>query len=820
MKKKLNFIVIVIVFGFFSICSAGISIEKVLFQKAYQSSVYNDSELVDNGGTMFVYVRNTDSVARTITEFKINGTDADTLVSNETLVFWRYWPETIPAGEVAAITVKAFDTPIADNTSVTVFVKSSSNATDSMTTTLKEQKLKLGSVMASQDMQTLYLFLRNTDNAAYTVNSIYVNGNVTSQSTFVPGTATVNPDWVCPIKISFTEPLQKMEHLSISVGAEKATGGTVMIGAPLRLVRPKFEIGTWSSSLPEPSNEDHQQYVKRLHLTHETGSGNWTHIDAMYNKYNIGSFTLDTSYNSCLYNRNLDRVTAYFIDDEPDHGAEPVGPLLDENMFVWRTDPTHPTYINLCKNHRFAQYSHFTDIVGMDHYAMWAPNILGNSAGDFEEVIEYMDILKLNTEPRIMWPWPQLVADGTWSKQPPAWGINLQFWSHIMCGAKGYKWFKYGPGYESSWTSQMNEAEQVTRELNLIKGILLYGEVAGPGFATPSNSKIKSRVIVGEDAIAVIVTNYDYHKWRTWPWEKYQYDIDPVNASVNVVVPWWIPIDQIQQVTASGLSTPNYTINNAMSVTINFNINEDSLIYLIGKNDTQLPSVPQDFKAVVHSGNTAVLSWKESFDNYGINQYHLYKNGTYHAPLKEAIYTDNAVGNNALYKVVAVDAAWNTSGWSNSVLLNDTLAPTGSVVINSGDSYTTSRNVNLTLSATDNSGTVNLMRFSNDASNWTSWQSYGSSKSWTLSEGNEIKTVYVQFRDSVGNVSNYSDDIVYTKKGDFNYDLEVDIFDLEIFVTKWLSDCEQDCPADFNSDGSVNFEDFSEFAENWLFNSL
>ncbi len=90
----------------------------------------------------------------------------------------------------------------------------------------------------------------------------------------------------------------------------------------------------------------------------------------------------------------------------------------------------------------------------------------------------------------------------------------------------------------------------------------------------------------------------------------------------------------------------------------------------------------------------------------------------------------------------------------------DMTAPTGSIVINSGSAYATSTSVTLSLSATDDSGTVSQMRFSNNNSSWSTWQTYGTSKSWTLTSGTGTKYVYVQFKDVFENISaSYSDSI-------------------------------------------------------------
>jgi len=94
---------------------------------------------------------------------------------------------------------------------------------------------------------------------------------------------------------------------------------------------------------------------------------------------------------------------------------------------------------------------------------------------------------------------------------------------------------------------------------------------------------------------------------------------------------------------------------------------------------------------------------------------------------------------------------------TSHTFLVDTTSPTGTFSINSGATYTNSQWVTLILSA-DNAAE---MHFSNDNPSWSSWEPYATSKSWTLISGDGTKTVYVQFKDSVGNVSEtYSDTII------------------------------------------------------------
>ncbi len=99
------------------------------------------------------------------------------------------------------------------------------------------------------------------------------------------------------------------------------------------------------------------------------------------------------------------------------------------------------------------------------------------------------------------------------------------------------------------------------------------------------------------------------------------------------------------------------------------------------------------------------------------------------------------------------DNAGNISGSFTDTIGLDTIAPSGTIVINGGAAYTNSTAVNLTLSTSDSGSGVYQMLFSNDGVSWSVWEAYGTSKAWTLTSGDGTKTVYVQYRDNAGNIS-------------------------------------------------------------------
>ncbi|MCC6323409.1 hypothetical protein IT400_01310, partial [Candidatus Nomurabacteria bacterium] len=82
----------------------------------------------------------------------------------------------------------------------------------------------------------------------------------------------------------------------------------------------------------------------------------------------------------------------------------------------------------------------------------------------------------------------------------------------------------------------------------------------------------------------------------------------------------------------------------------------------------------------------------------------------------------------------------------------DTTPPTGTILINGGALYTNTRDVTLTLSATDDISGVAEMQFNNGTGSYSPLEPYSTTKSWTLSSSDtQLKTVRVKFKDQAGN---------------------------------------------------------------------
>jgi surfactin synthase thioesterase subunit len=105
-----------------------------------------------------------------------------------------------------------------------------------------------------------------------------------------------------------------------------------------------------------------------------------------------------------------------------------------------------------------------------------------------------------------------------------------------------------------------------------------------------------------------------------------------------------------------------------------------------------------------------------------------------------------------------MDAAGNQSAVaSDSIILDTTPPQVTAFSINSGATYATSATAALTITAT---GGAAQMQFSNDNSTWSTWETYVTSKTWTLTAGDAIKTVYAKVRDTAGNPSTVAADSI------------------------------------------------------------
>lgn len=216
-------------------------------------------------------------------------------------------------------------------------------------------------------------------------------------------------------------------------------------------------------------------------------------------------------------------------------------------------------------------------------------------------------------------------------------------------------------------------------------------------------------------------------------------------------------------------------------------LNDDPAITLTGTTthlSTYAPSIPTDADAPpvptdlsISAGNTtAALSWAASA---GATKYDIYKkigdDYPYLAQTTSTSYTATGLTNGTAYyfKVSALDnsnkesaassfssvtpAASSIGGGGGGSYTPVTSVTNASVSINNGAASTASTAVSLTLAATN----ATHMAISNAADfSGVSWETFAASKSWILTAGDGLKTVYAKFRDAAGVASSAVSDTI------------------------------------------------------------
>ncbi len=99
------------------------------------------------------------------------------------------------------------------------------------------------------------------------------------------------------------------------------------------------------------------------------------------------------------------------------------------------------------------------------------------------------------------------------------------------------------------------------------------------------------------------------------------------------------------------------------------------------------------------------------------------------------------------------------AGASGTVLV-DATPPAGTLSVDGGAAWAPDRDVALSLLAADEHTSVADMRFSENGTDFGAWQEYAGTAAYTLSAGDGARTVYAQFRDAHGNVSETASDSI------------------------------------------------------------
>lgn len=641
--------------------------------------VLEDTGTPDEGGVLYVFVQNTGAAPDGIDSITVYDGAGEIVLPDG----WLVWPPVmnVANGDMCTVTIKGIGAPLAEGSAVSVVVHTANGARDSIfIPALETPGLRLANAIPSQDRGSLFLYLRNDGSADAALEEVSIN----DQSWFFPlGMAPI----VAAGKVDILELTGDIDLSDAAPVAIRVKYDAQWVSAGIRVVPPSMPVGSWHSSGLAPENEEGRKRMRRIGVEMLHGPGDANHMADGFQRYHISTikeagfgdpFDPANAVSEVQTLGQQDFIQVWSVDDEPDLNGKPI----DQQLLKARTYRDHDantnTYVNLAVQKKYQRYGYYTDIVGMDHYAApSAPNVIPltnvpivGRMSEPEEALEYSDVLKWNTEPRRNWNWVQL-AGSVWDHQPRAAAINYQFWAHVMAGAKGLEYFVAQSNTQTSFPEQWNEGVKLFKEWKQIRNLCLYGEPVLAGTVT-SNVNAKARTLVGPEGMVVIVLNNTL-RFTGNSLTGFNTLIDPVYYNVEFDIPTWLTGVSAYMLTDSTKIPVNMQQlgNGRVRITPPAQLNARSHVFVIAPVDTEAPNAIEGLNVAEYLDSANyTFSWKEPWDNVGVQGYNVYFNNVLvdrtHAPIYEM--KEQALACSGHWKFAAYDNSGNI-GPADSVFM-------------------------------------------------------------------------------------------------------------------------------------------------------
>ncbi|MCX8065209.1 MAG: hypothetical protein N3G21_08565 [Candidatus Hydrogenedentes bacterium] len=581
-----------------------LSIEKIVYRPArweFEKVREYESEIVNKGGVITIFYRNTSDSPLRIKYWRWNGKDRSHWVLNHFVAWDRYINQIIEPNQLGVLEINAITEDFAEGKKFLLqMIDEQSRLSGRIEGTLFESVYRITFIRVYPEMKKLLVFFKNFSGHQIKLGKLSLEGYEISSAKWNKSILDPKEMAICEVELSSS--LTQGEWFIVSVGIEDNKGNLLdRIYSHRRAFVDEFPIGVWTGT-PETYESLYNLHIDTLVEGDSKESPFFKEIAPKYGFRAMVHTGVPTYVERVKEFSGHPHVVCWMIQDEPDWSI-PSNLVFSAYEQLVRYDKTKPTFITLCRNIKFFEYAPICDIPCQDHYSVTAPSssIWPKPYGTrLEETAYYTRDLKLASEPKPIWVWSQAIA--SWGERPkrpvptPE-ELSAQLVLNLGRGAKGILWFNHEKKVAERYPELEREMQGWGRVMSLLKDLFLSSEPVD-FVGDVDDKKVDVAPLEGINFMILCITNLDYEIHpEAYPFKEKQ--------NIRMSLKTLLPIKTAFEIAPSGLKELNI-LTKKESVEINFPKLHSASVVLLHSEDIR---------------NSLIQNWKEILEKEKVHLY-------------------------------------------------------------------------------------------------------------------------------------------------------------------------------------------------------